>query len=94
MAQVRILYWQEIPSMVEAREGAEIAKAQLGDRFQKLIDAMAMRRGIAGTDGYLDEWHYGDPEARTGSPEAVLEAVVEEIESRFAAIKAQALEKG
>ena len=32
------------------------ARVQLSDRFQKAIDAAAMRAGLTGSDAYLDEW--------------------------------------
>ena len=39
-----------------AKEGRQIARRQLGDRFQEAIDAAAMRAGTIGTDAYLAEW--------------------------------------
>ena len=67
MATYQILYWQEIPSFVEARDGDEVKKIQLSDRFQALIDEAAMRREIAGTDGYLEEWNKGKKVEQDGS---------------------------
>ena len=57
MAKVQILRWQEIPSVVEVRDGSEVKKIQLSDKFQALIDEAAMRRKLAGTDAYLEEWN-------------------------------------
>ena len=54
MAKYSILYWQEIPSVVEATDGAGTSKQQLSSRFQELIDLIAMKRGLAGTDAYLE----------------------------------------
>ncbi len=93
MAEVTILCWQEIPSMVEAKDGADTHKIQLSDGFQALIDQAAMVRGLAGTDGYLDEWNRGAAETREGAAEEVAKAVAEELESRFQTIKAAALKK-
>ena len=43
MAEYRITYWRDIPSMVTARdESGATAKVQLPDRFQELIDQRAM----------------------------------------------------
>src|SRR5437879_5312373 len=39
MARYQILYWKDIPSLVEASDGAESVKLQLSERFQMLIDA-------------------------------------------------------
>ncbi|HHZ67439.1 MAG TPA: hypothetical protein EYN52_05945, partial [Alphaproteobacteria bacterium] len=54
MTTYTILYWQEIPSLVEATDGESTSKAQLSDRFQDLIDRTAMRRNLAGTDAYIE----------------------------------------
>jgi hypothetical protein len=56
VANYRIVYWQDIPSFVQATEGSEKVKLELSERFQVLIDAVAMRLGLAGDDEYLDQW--------------------------------------
>ena len=91
MAQGTVLCWQEIPSMVEARNGRDRHKIQLSERFQELIDMAAMRRGLAGTDAYLTEWHKMPPEEREGSARDVAEAMASEIEERYETIKSEAL---
>ena len=87
MAQFAILYWQEIPSLVEAKDEDNTHKIQLSDQFQELIDMAAMRRGLAGTDGYLEEWNRGKFEERDGNAEDVAKAVAEELEARFGEFK-------
>ena len=93
MAKVTILYWQEIPSVVEARDRSGRHKIELSQRFQELIDLVAMKKKLAGTDEYLIQWNKGDPLEREGEPEAVAQAVAEEIEARYDAIRAEELEK-
>ena len=93
MAKYRITYWQEIPSVVEARAGREKAKSQLGQPFQELIDLVAMRRKLDGADEYLLHWRKGDWQVREGSAEDIVRQVAAEIEAEFEAIKAAALEK-
>ncbi|MGH7332417.1 MAG: virulence factor [Candidatus Rokuibacteriota bacterium] len=83
MATYQILFWQDIPSLVEASDAEGSVKLQLSDRFQALIDAVAMRLGRAGTDEYLDQWEHGDESERPGSAREVAEAVVAELEARF-----------
>ena len=87
MAQYRILYWQDIPSVIEARDGTETHKVQLSERFQALIDAAAMRQGLAGTDAYLEQWRRGRPQTREGTASAVAAAVLAELEAEFAGIR-------
>ena len=93
MARVTILYWQEIPSVVEARDRSARHKIELSQRFQELIDLVAMKKKLAGTDEYLIQWNKGAPEEREGDPETVARAVAEDIEGRYAEIRAEELAK-
>jgi hypothetical protein len=91
VAKCSILSWQEIPSMVEARDASGTKKIQLSQRFQELIDLVAMRRGLAGTDQYLEEWRRGRPVEREGDAASVAKAIADEVEARFDEIRAKAL---
>jgi hypothetical protein len=91
MARFTVLSWQEIPSVVEARDGEGSHKIQLSDRFQELIDRAAMRRKLAGTDAYLGHWSKGRPKTREGSAREVAEAVAAELEARYEHIRAEAI---
>ena len=72
---VQVLYWQDVPSLVKDGD----AKRQLSDWFQQEIDRRAMEQGLVGSDAYLDEFRWSDPEERDGTPDAVLDAVVAEL---------------
>jgi hypothetical protein len=91
VAKVQILRWQEIPSMVEARDESGAKKVQLSDKFQALIDEAAMRRKLAGTDAYLEEWNKSKVEERDGAAADVVKQVADEIEARFIEIRDAAL---
>ena len=93
MARVTILRWQEIPSVVEARDRSGRHKIELSQRFQELIDLVAMKKKMAGTDDYLIQWNKGEPKEHEGDPESVAKAVAEDIEARYAAIRAEELAK-
>lgn len=93
MANYSILYWQDIPSLVEAKDESGVHKLQLDQKFQVLIDAVAMRKGLAGTDAYLEEWRRGKRATREGSAVEVASAVKAELEAEFRAIRAAALGK-
>jgi hypothetical protein len=84
VARYQVLYWKDIPSVVQATDAGGTAKVQLSDRFQTLIDSVAMRLGLAGTDEYLDQWEHGDEQERSGDAHAVASAVAQEFEARFA----------
>jgi Virulence factor len=83
MASYQIIAWKDVPAMVEASDGSETVTRQLSDRFQQLIDSVAMRLGLQDQDAYLDLWARGDVQERSGSATEVAEAVVAELEARF-----------
>ena len=83
MARYRILHWKEIPSLVEAFDGDRVARVPLSQRFQDLIDAVAMREGATETDAYLEGWGQGPDLDRSGDPSTVAEAVAAELEAGF-----------
>ena len=93
MAKVTILYWQEIPSVVEARDRSGRHKVELSSRFQELIDLVAMKKKLAGTDEYLTHWRKGRPEEHEGCAQAAARSVAEALESRYDAIRAGEIEK-
>jgi hypothetical protein len=93
MAKYQILYWQDLPSLVDASDDTGHHKIELSPRFQALIDHVAMESGLAGTDAYLEEWKRGASEERDGSAEEVAKAIAEEFESQFEDIKFAATTK-
>jgi hypothetical protein len=79
MAHFQVMYWKHIPSQVMAWEGEEKAKRMLPDYFQAAIDAYAMKDGSTDMDAYLEGWHRGPVEERGGTPEEVIDSLVEEL---------------
>jgi len=73
------MFWKHIPSHVMAWEGEVKAKRMLPDYFQAAIDAYAMKDGSTDMDAYLEGWHRGPVEERDGTPEGVIDALVEEL---------------
>jgi hypothetical protein len=82
MASYRIIAWKDIPASVEARDGAEHVTLQLSERFQALIDSLAMQLEAHAEDAYLEHWGSTDGE-RAGSAREVGAAVAAELEDRF-----------
>ena len=82
MARYRIMYWQDVPSVIKAfaEDGSEV-KRELGQWFQQEIDRRAMQQGLVGSDAYLEQWHWGDEEEREGTADEVLDAVERELEA-------------
>jgi len=81
MAYYQILYWQEIPSQVKAWDDFDEVKFELSEKFMQEIDRTAQRKGLTGTDDYLDQWHWSDEQERDGDPQAVAEALRTELEA-------------
>ena len=90
MATYRVIAWKGIPAIVEAQDGADSVTLELPERFQMLIDSVAMQRGLHGSDEYLDSWTRGEPQDRPGTAREVADAVAADLESRFAEFAARA----
>ena len=73
------MFWKHIPSQVMAWEGEAKVKRMLPDYFQAAIDAYAMKVGSTDMDAYLDGWRWGEVEQRSGSPDVVMNAVIDEL---------------
>jgi Virulence factor len=93
MATYRIIAWRNIPASVEAHDGAEQVTLTLSERFQALIDSVAMQSGAHEQDAYLDDWGATDGE-RAGSARDVGAAVAAELEARFPEFTALAFRRG
>ena len=93
MARVTVLYWQDIPSVVEARDPGGRHKVELSQRFQELIDLIAMKKKVMGTDEYLNYWSKGPSEDHDGDAATVARLVADGIESRYEAIRAEEIAK-
>jgi hypothetical protein len=92
MASYRIIAWRDIPATVEARDDADAGTLPLSERFQALIDALAMQLGLSGEDAYLEHWGATEGE-RAGSAREVGAALVTELEERFPEFTARAFRR-
>jgi hypothetical protein len=84
VAQVQIIYWGDFPAQVQARDddGATVF-LPLPERFQRAIDAAAMKASAAGADAYLDGWRRGGWTDRPGTVQEAAETVRGEIVSEY-----------
>ncbi len=91
----QIVYWQQIPSLVEVRKGRKVAhKEMLSERFQALIDTVAMKTGLEGTDAYLEQWRKEPAEVDIEEgidAETLAKKVAQDIEDDFRAIRDKAM---
>jgi hypothetical protein len=79
VATYTVLYWQEIPSQVKAEESDDVT-LPLDPRFMERIDQLAAQRGLQGSDDYLAQWRWSDPQDRDGTAEDVAHAIKLELE--------------
>ena len=83
MAEYRVTRWAEIPSLVTARDASGgTAKVELPARFQEAIDDAAMRRGMAGSDAYLEQWHHDEWHEADGSADEVAGRIAAELDEQ------------
>lgn len=85
MTEYQVTRWRELPSMVAARAGDEIVKAELASRFQEAIDEAAMRLGDSGADDYLAGWERTPWTTADGTPADVLDRVTSELDAEWPA---------
>jgi hypothetical protein len=69
--------------MVAARQGDDVVKAQLAQRFQEAIDEAAMRLGDIGSDDYLAGWERSPWTDADGAPAEVLDRVTSELDEEW-----------
>ncbi len=80
MARYQILYWKDIPAQIRVfPETGRPLSRQLPEGFQQQIDARAMREGLAGTDDYLQHWHWTERKERDLPAEELLEVLLQEL---------------
>jgi Virulence factor len=91
VAEFRVTYWRDLPSLVTAREGDHTAKAALDARFMVAIDEAAMRLGATDSDAYLEGWRQSDWEERSGTADEIVDAVSGELEAEFHEARVQEL---
>ncbi len=84
MARYQVLYWQDVPSLVRvfADDGTPVSH-QLPDWFQQEIDRRAMEQGLIGSDAYLEQWRWGEPQERPQSGDELVETLVGEFMESF-----------
>jgi hypothetical protein len=85
VSEYQVTSWREVPSLVVAREGETVVKAPLAPRFQEAIDEAAMRLGETSSDEYLAGWTRGDWTQADGTPHAVCDRVVADLEEQWTA---------
>lgn len=90
----QVVYWQDIPSLVEVRKGRKVVhKEMLSERFQALIDTVAMKTGLEGTDAYLEQWRKDPVEVTSDKtePAEMAQEIAQKFEDDFREIRDRAM---
>ena len=91
MTKIFILSWQDIPTVIEARDSNGVEKVELSKRFSELIDLIAMKKGIVGTDDYLRDWKKKKLSSTNKTAKQVILEMSEYFEGKYEEIKSNAL---
>ena len=91
MTKIFILSWQDIPTVIEARDSNGIEKVELSKRFSELIDLIAMKKGIVGTDDYLRDWKKKKLSSTNKTAKQAVLEMSEYFEGKYEEIKSNAL---
>lgn len=94
MAQVKVMFWKEIPYAVRAFGPEGQVSRQLPPVFQEAIDAAAMSDGDTAADAYSAAFRWGPEETQPGSAAAVADSVVSELVASYPQDRLNALAGG
>ena len=83
MATYKVLYWQEVPTQIQAEDDADEVNLPLGPKFMERVDRLAAQRGLQSEDAYLEQWKWSDDQEREGSAQEVAEALKAEFEKEW-----------
>ena len=85
MTKLSILYWQDIPTVVEGKDREGVQKIELSKRFAELVDMIAMRKD-------LQNWKKKRLPNSDKSAKQAVNDLAEEFEKCFEEIKTKALD--
>ncbi len=91
MTKLSVLYWQSIPTIVEGKDDDGLEKVELSNRFIELVDMVAMKKGLVGTDEYLNNWRRKRLPVSNKPAKQCVHDLVKEFEEQYEKIKSDAL---
>jgi hypothetical protein len=83
MADVKIVYWRDMPAQVIVGRGRKAIKRPLPERFEQAIDRAAMKSGAANSDEYMSGFRKADPITVEGSDLEAADATVAKIDADY-----------
>ncbi|MGD1924055.1 MAG: virulence factor [Paracoccaceae bacterium] len=91
MANMTIVFWRDIPSLVKIGKGRRAIKAGLPERFEQAIDRCAMKIGAKDDDAYLAEWREADGGLVEGDAQEVANATAARLDAEYDADRIKTL---
>ncbi len=94
MAQVRIMYWKDIPYGVRAKDEDGQVTRQLPVIFQEAIDAAAMASGETDYEAYQAGFRWAPDAERDGTAAEAADAVAAEIVAAYPPERLKTMSRG
>lgn len=82
VVRYQVLYWRDLPSALKVWDDFGEVKLDLPGRFAERIDAEAQKLGLTSADDYAAQLKWGDEQERPGIPDAVVQTLVKELETK------------
>ena len=82
MAQLKVVYWRDIPGRVVIREGRRSTRLRLSARFMKAIERAAYRLKKKQQDALFEPWH-DVAQPLNGDIQQQAQALVRHIEEQY-----------
>ena len=82
MAQLRVVYWRDIPGRVVVRQGRNSTRLNLSARFMHAIERAAYRLKKKQTDAMFEPWHDVD-QAVDGDVHQQAKTLVRQLEEQY-----------
>ena len=83
MAQLKIVYWRDIPGQVVIREGGRNTRLRLPLRFMKAIERAAYRLKKKQQDALFEPWHDVTQPVDGGDIKVQAQQLVQQLESHY-----------
>ncbi len=82
MAQLKVVYWRDIPGRIVIRDGRRSTRLRLSPRFMRAIERAAYRLKKKQQDALFEPWH-DVAQPRDGDVQQQAQALVRQIEEQY-----------
>jgi hypothetical protein len=82
VAQLKVVYWRDIPGRIVIRDGRRSTRLRLSARFMKAIERAAYRLKKKQADALFEPWH-DVAQPRDGDIQQQAQALVRQIEEQY-----------